>query len=383
METLASLADVTIIIPVYCTTEQALVWLDECLASAVAQGCEVVCWDDGSTQDVKPVLRKYKLDYHGGNHEGVSKARNSAVDIVSTRLIYPLDCDDTLKPGSITQLLSLWNGSTPVYSDVAKFGLVNVPHYNLLEFDCNHIRTHVGFSSVNVLHLKAQWEALGGWDPTIDFYEDGEYNARLYARWCGVRCPHPLVNYRIHDNQRTKTYAAKASEYAKRILDRIRRLDMPCSTCGGKRRATVVTAQPVQQAAAKIDPKTLPGEMNGRVLAQYVGGKGKGKHYYQGPTTRYMYKVTYGDYVYADPTDTRTAEEIMTKPNWLLVKYIGAPIPVPQQAPAPTAVATPAPVQAAPQAPKPIQPPAVERTPVPTTMERKPAAKPKPKKRHA
>jgi len=298
--------DVTIIIPVYCTTEESLKWLGECLESACSQDCQVIAVDDGSLQDIHSTIRQFKrCNYYHDSHHGVSSARNQAVMAATTRLIIPLDCDDRFVSGAIGKLLSKWDG-TPLYPDVRKFGLENIDHYRLLDFDCEHIYTHVGFSSVNVLHSKDQWRIIGGWDENIDFFEDGEYNARLFGNFCGVRYPEPLVEYRIHDNQRTKKYKPKSAYYAKTIMSRIRRMNMPCSSCGKKKsRMTVKSTSPIVVAEQKSSI-ALPGEVDGRILAQYVGGKGQGKHYYRGIRTNFAYKVMHDDFVYVDPSDLRT-----------------------------------------------------------------------------
>lgn len=52
-----------------------------------------------------------------------------------------------------------------------------------------------------------------------------------------------------------------------------------------------------------VDVTSLPGTKGDRVLAQYVGGKGKGKHYYKGVATKYNYRVISGEYYYVDPAD--------------------------------------------------------------------------------
>jgi hypothetical protein len=68
-------------------------------------------------------------------------------------------------------------------------------------------------------------------------------------------------------------------------------------------------------ARAVTDASVLPGEVDGRVLALYSGGKGQGKHYYRGLKTNYAYKVVYGDHVYADSRDVK--EEGSTSPSLL------------------------------------------------------------------
>lgn len=309
--------DISIIIPVYCATNESLGWLEECLSSTDMQECDVVVHDDGSPlqSEVVNIVKRHAVTYFTiGNHVGVSNARNVCVRNAKTSLVYPLDCDDVLKPGAMALLSSKWTG-IPLYSDIYKFGTENVMHFEMLNFDCTHVLKYVGFTSVNVLHSKYQWERLGGWDETLDFYEDGEYNARLYGTYCGERVPFPLVGYRQHDSQRTKKFDEVASKYATKILSMIRSYTMGCKTCGGKGRRSatnapgVVNTTPAARSSAQpvsigTNVLNLPLDFQGKVLAQYIGGKGQGKHYYRGIVSKFPYRVMYLDYLYVDPRDT-------------------------------------------------------------------------------
>ena len=336
--------DVTIIIPVYVATEEALGWFEECLDSACSQGSEVIVSDDGSPLDISKIVKKFRVSYCRNTHVGVSHARNQGVLASTSSLIIPLDCDDRFATGAIGKLLSVYDGTTPLYPDVRKFGLEEVAHYQLLDFSCEHIYTHVGFSSVNVLHRKDQWKYLGGWNEQLDFYEDGEYNARLFANWCGKRFPEPLVEYRIHEHQRTKVYNTRARSYAKKILATIRSLDMPCSSCGKGRKAMSVSResrmakqnQPIATPRS-MDASMLPGEVEGRILAQYIGGNGRGKHYYRGPRTHFPYKVTYGDYLYVDASDAKDVGSMSDISLFVKIVKVQAQAqdPVPVSAPQP------------------------------------------------
>ena len=312
--------DVSIIIPVYCTTKESLDWLAECLESACSQDCEVVCYDDKSTESgVEDIIKRYPVKYiRGADNKGVSYSRNRAVIHAQRSLVLPLDSDDTIVAQGVRKLYSAWNG-TPVYPDIAKFGLETEPHYALFDFNCENLTRYVGFTSVNVLHSKEQWKAIGGWNETIDFFEDGEYNARLLGTYCGVRYPEPIINYRMHANQRTKQYASRSMDYATKILSFLRSYDMPCPSCGKRRSASndanagsrkmmqkaepTRTSAPVAIQIADNKSLNLPSEFEGKILTQYTGGKGAAKHYYRGPSTKFPYHVTYGDYVYADPKD--------------------------------------------------------------------------------
>jgi len=329
---------VTIIIPVYCETEESIRWFEECLHSAHKQNCSVSIYDDGSplVDNVISIARKFQYDsFVIGENEGVSVARNEAIRFADTDYIFPLDCDDRLVDHAVEQLYDFHRSMAeiPVYPDVRKFGDEDVPHYELLEFSCDNLVRFVGFSSVNVLHRVDQWKYVGGYEESLKFYEDGEYNARLFANFCAARYPHPLVEYRIHANQRTKKYEDQSRKFATSILERIRRLDMPCPGCGGKRKtqsnapsSKSGAAMSIQQSQSipKIEvnignaPTHLPAVFEGKVLCVYVGGKGRAKHYYQGIATKTPFKVMFGDYLYADPRDVRAMNDSNSRS--LLVK---------------------------------------------------------------
>lgn len=325
-------------IPVYCPSPESLEWLHQCLRSALIQDCEIVVYDDGSpTPGVRDIFSIYNIHkvLSGSENRGVSYARNRAILEASGPLIYPLDCDDRIKPGTIQTLTRYWDeyDGTPVYSDLAKFGSVNDPHYTLLDFQCEHLLRYVGLSTVNVLYSKAQWKAIRGYNEELDFYEDSEFNTRLYARYCGVRCPEPLVEYRIHSGQRTQKYLSKAKRYQDYVLQKARNLDMACLTCGGKHRAPIT--QQVVSVVQNVpqDPTTMAATQGELVLAQYTGGKGRGKHYYQGIQTRQMYRVEYGDYLYAHSADTRGKDQT-SHPSYL-VRYNEPEAPKPTPTPTP------------------------------------------------
>jgi GT2 family glycosyltransferase len=318
---MSKLSDVTIIIPIFVTTLETLDWLGECLDSAYAQKCNVVVYDDGSTVDLQQLLGIYIQDYKyvPVKNRGVSYARNKAIEAVDTELILPLDCDDRFKPNTVTEMLAYWDiHHVPVYSDVAKFGDINIPHYPLFDFACEHILKHVGFTAVSVLHSKAMWKQIGGYDESIEFYEDGEYNARLLGTYCGVRCPKPLVEYRIHAKQRTKTYEKQSAYYAKLITEKVRNYEMACPGCSGKRRTNSLnsrnTGGQVMQSTQSLNAPQKPSEMpkmddKGYVLVQYVGGRGRGTHWYNGLVTGNAYRVIEGLYLHVDKNDAREAND--------------------------------------------------------------------------
>jgi hypothetical protein len=306
--------DVTIIIPSYIKSQLAYEWLVECVKSALRQDCKVIVYDDCSPYDgglssnnnteLANLLSDENLTVIGSNvHKGVSYARNRAAGQVKTSLMLPLDCDDMLVDGAVDELLKVWDG-IPVYPDLAKFGMQESPHYRLLDFSCKIAQEKLGLSSVTVLQAVDQWKAIGGWNENLDLYEDAEYNSRLMLTYCGKNLHKPLLRYRQHEHQRTRNIQDTniSVQISRDILNSLRRFTVSCPSCGGKRRTSADALASVRQVVA-VNPGDLPGTKDGRVLALYIGGKGQATHYYKGVTTKFGYKVQYGNYYYVDPTD--------------------------------------------------------------------------------
>jgi glycosyltransferase involved in cell wall biosynthesis len=306
--------DVTIIIPAYVIDEQSTTWLYECIDSALRQDCQVIVYDDYSQLDIE--LLKLHFEnvsnlkvFKSSVHKGVSYTRNRAVEQVTTSLILPLDCDDKLVDGAVDKLLSIWDG-TPVYPDLAKFGTQEVAHYRLLDFSCKLAQEKLGIASVTVLHAVDQWRTIGGWNESLDLYEDAEYNSRLMLTYCGKNLHEPLLRYRQHDKQRTRNIkdTAISVQISRDILNSLRRFQVSCPACGSKRRTSAEAIASKAQVAAVANVNNLPGTQDGRILAFYTGGKGQATHYYKGVFTHFAYRVEYGNYYYVDPNDATSPE---------------------------------------------------------------------------
>lgn len=94
---------VSVIIPVY----NCAVYLPECLDSVIAQtesSWEIICVDDGSTDDSVSVLREYERRLAGKmrvveqENAGCARARNRAIPLARGSYLMFLDADDFLTP---------------------------------------------------------------------------------------------------------------------------------------------------------------------------------------------------------------------------------------------------------------------------------------------
>ncbi len=102
---------VSVIIPIYNTGK----YLKECLDSAISQSLkeiEVICVNDGSTDDTEDILRDYeKIDaricVYNQKNLGVSVARNNAIKHATGEYIYFLDSDDMLEKDVLCELYNI------------------------------------------------------------------------------------------------------------------------------------------------------------------------------------------------------------------------------------------------------------------------------------
>lgn len=96
---------ISFIIPAYNVVE----YLEECLDSILGQtfsDYEICLVDDGSTDGTTEMCRRYaqadsRIRLISQTNQGVSKARNAALDIARGKYIWFVDADDYILPGSL------------------------------------------------------------------------------------------------------------------------------------------------------------------------------------------------------------------------------------------------------------------------------------------
>lgn len=110
------MAEVSIIVPVYNVSR----YLDECIAGVISQSVndwELILVDDGSTDGSDEICRRHavsdsRIRYIRQVNQGLSSARNAAIDIAAGNYYFFLDGDDAIHPEAIERLL-LGIGSAP------------------------------------------------------------------------------------------------------------------------------------------------------------------------------------------------------------------------------------------------------------------------------
>lgn len=101
----------SLVVPVY----NVAPFLERCLASLAAQnldGMEIVCVDDGSTDDCPAILARYaarhaQMRVIRQDNGGLSAARNTGLAHISGEYLAFVDSDDWIEPGYYRRLLEL------------------------------------------------------------------------------------------------------------------------------------------------------------------------------------------------------------------------------------------------------------------------------------
>ena len=117
------MAKVSIIVPIY-NVEQYLV---ECMESIVHQtlkDIEIICVNDGSTDNTEEVVQDllkdteagFKIEYVKKENGGLHTGYNKAIELAQTELMVCVDSDDYMPDQAVEKILNFWkeNGSRSI-----------------------------------------------------------------------------------------------------------------------------------------------------------------------------------------------------------------------------------------------------------------------------
>lgn len=342
---------VSIITPIRARHAAHVRWLVELVTSIQGQtrdDWELVIVDDHSkvalpTFDDERV-RVVEID---DGASGVSAARNQAARLATSDLLLPVDADDKLSPDAVETFLAAWPGKGIVYSDVMMFGTDFARAKLAPEYDFDTL-LRATFMLVGCLHLKADWERVGGWRDDMQVgLEDWEYWIALGELGvCGKRVAEPLYWYRRQPGGRLAALKADPQKWH-RAYNRMRELHRetyngrrPVGCCGGsaKRVSGVVNrSKPLAPA---------PTVTGARDLVIYTGSR-TGQFGLRGRATGVRYMVPgRGDFVVDQDgkpgVDKKDTQLMLQLGNFQIVKPPATPATAPVPAKAPTRQVPPA-----------------------------------------
>lgn len=195
---------ISVVIPVYNTGK----YLSECLDSVLGQtftDIEIICINDGSTDNSLNILQKYKkkdsrIKVINQKNSGVIVARNIGIQKASADLIYPLDGDDMIATNTLHELYKAFtkHRGDVITSRVVKFGNesgeMSLPNPTKLNFCRQNCAVNAA------LFRKSDFIAAGGYDSAYavaledyDLWLNFVYRQNLKF----YRVPKKLFFYRI------------------------------------------------------------------------------------------------------------------------------------------------------------------------------------------
>ena len=160
-------------------------FLSESIRSAEMQtysNIEIIYIDDGSTDNSMEIAEKFDIKILSQENQGVSSARNNAVDYAKGKYILFLDADDILMPRAVEHLYTMMSTSDDdvayIYAQMEYFGN-KTERFASREF-CPKALSKGNYISVTCLFLKDKFEQVGGFDRGLTTREDWELFIRLW-----------------------------------------------------------------------------------------------------------------------------------------------------------------------------------------------------------
>ncbi len=214
---------VSVVIPVF-NGEKYLKKSIESVLAQTYKNIEIICVNDGSTDNSLCILQEYQKKYPNikvisQENRGLSAALNSAIKIMNGKYLKKVDADDIYYSNAIEEFVSLaeeFNGNDIIYSNFDYMDLEDriTKHYMYENYD------HLDKLSINLILLsngmygnlgfdfipKYIFDKCGVYDETIRLNEDYEMQLRLCILY-GVNLrlvPKSLFKVRIHPDSLTR-----------------------------------------------------------------------------------------------------------------------------------------------------------------------------------
>jgi glycosyltransferase involved in cell wall biosynthesis len=211
-------------------------YLYETINSVVAQtytNWEIVAINDGSTDNTEKIIFDFiqsghQIIYHKQKNAGFAAARNKALELATGEWIAIIDHDDNCLPGrlEIQMQQMLENpGKMLFYANteyIDSEGVVIGRHYDRKNpsnfnmqkgFAVDNLLRHGCFiDTESVMFNKAAALNIGGFNSKLKFIVDYDFFIRMSEKYNLYTGSEVVSQWRIHDNQTTKTLSIIAKK---------------------------------------------------------------------------------------------------------------------------------------------------------------------------
>jgi glycosyltransferase involved in cell wall biosynthesis len=196
---------VSVILPVY----NGASFLRDAIESALKQThapLEVIVVDDGSTDATPKIAQSLPVTYIRQENQGVSAARNLAIEGACGDYLALLDADDIWEPAKLAVQLDLLAGTRDAYATchLTFFTEDGKPPPKWFRWDPGHIGTAGMVIPSCWMIPRPVWDRVGQFRKELRVAEDVDWLARAIDS--GIRTlisPEVLVRKRLHENNLT------------------------------------------------------------------------------------------------------------------------------------------------------------------------------------
>lgn len=243
---MAERIDASIIIPAY-NGER---YIRNCLQSAVSQESpypyEVIIIDDGSDDDTVRVAKEFASRYphvrfasHGTN-QGVSAARNTAMEMSRGEFIFYLDADDLIYPHAVETVVDCLSAGEEglLYSDQIDIEENGQPiRFRRKPEYSQEMLLHFCYPGVLKAWKREVMEEIGGFDTGFNNAEDYDFLLRASEKFDFFHTPELLYAYRINPDGLSRSGRTKQMEAGERaVTAALKRRGRPFEAkCTGRR----------------------------------------------------------------------------------------------------------------------------------------------------
>lgn len=229
------MAKVSVVIPV-CNGER---YLREALDSVFAQtfgDYEVICVDDGSTDESKAIIKGYgeRVMLIQQPNAGQGAARNAGVRRGVSAYVAFLDQDDRWYPHKLQQQVAALEadpGASLAHCNsdrmdlegrLLQAGATLVENKTALESPLGRLTGEGLILPSAMMVRRVMFERVGGFDPMLRGFEDFDLSARLKQQGRFIFLEEPGMCYRLHAEGFGRTGGLHIIQSRSRFLDRMR-----------------------------------------------------------------------------------------------------------------------------------------------------------------
>ena len=321
---------ISVVIPVGPGHETAIInALDSLEAQTFKKWEVIVVWDQPDKGPPDRLMTAYpyvRWKYTSGG-EGAGAARNLGASIARAPFLFFLDADDWLYPQALAMHYEGWQiEEAIIYSDYVGMAEVEDPSklaldlqerlyqwdgknavigYRAMDYDCARAlrqpeiredgRPYI-WCNVTSLVLKTWHDEIGGFDESMESWEDVDYHWRMAkAGKCYLRIEEELLVYQFGTGSRRDSGLQQFGDLIQYLEKKYEEIDMaPCTGCGGRKSISIsrVPRQPPQKL--NLEMEMALGIDDGNVVMIRYKHPNRGQHNVMGQATGRNYSYRCG-----------------------------------------------------------------------------------------